>query len=249
MATRRSTISKPSIGNSRTPKTAEPALETGSSPDLLSPDDGTLTDQAYAEIEELIVTLRLPPGTLISEQALAQKLSIGRTPIREALLRLAHAGLVLIMPRRGVMVSEINLRVQLDLLEMRREVERLMARLAAERATPDERAAFALVSREMLAAAKNEDDIAFMRLDQQFNALMARTSRNEFAQRSMTLMNALSRRFWYRHYQEVADLPRTAKLHAAVADAVAKRNATEAARASDRLVDYIEDFARKTLER
>jgi len=98
-------------------------------------EDGTLTDRAYRELEEMIVTLQLSPGTVLSEQALAVRLKIGRTPIREALQRLARDGLVVIMPRRGIMVSEINLRLQLRLLEVRRELERLMASLAAERAS------------------------------------------------------------------------------------------------------------------
>jgi DNA-binding GntR family transcriptional regulator len=212
------------------------------------PQDGTLTDRAYRELEELIVTLRLLPGTVLSEQALSVRLKIGRTPIREALQRLARDGLVVIMPRRGIMVSEINLRLQLRLLEVRRELERLMASLAAERATPEERREFAELAEAMLAAAAKADDIAFMRLDQRFNILIATASRNEFARRSMGLMNALSRRFWYQHYQQVADLPLAAKLHAAVADAVAQKKAKAAATASDRLIDYIEDFARKTLD-
>jgi DNA-binding GntR family transcriptional regulator len=211
-------------------------------------EDGTLTDRAYRELEEMIVTLRLSPGTVLSEQALAARLKIGRTPIREALQRLARDGLVVIMPRRGIMVSEINLRLQLRLLEVRRELERLMASLAAERASPDERREFAEVAEAMLAAAAKADDIAFMRLDQRFNILIATSARNEFARRSMGLMNALSRRFWYQHYQEVADLPLAAKLHAAVADAVSQKKAKLAATASDRLIDYIEDFARKTLD-
>jgi DNA-binding GntR family transcriptional regulator len=104
------------------------------------------------------------------------------------------------------------------------------------------------VAEAMLTAAAKADDIAFMRLDQRFNILIATAARNEFARRSMGLMNALSRRFWYQHYQEVADLPLAAKLHAAVADAVAQKKVKAAATASDRLIDYIEDFARKTLD-
>ena len=211
-------------------------------------EDGTLTDRAYRELEELIVTLQLSPGTILSEQALAQRLKIGRTPIREALQRLARDGLVVIMPRRGIMVSEINLRLQLRLLEVRRELERLMASLAAERATPEERAEFAEIARAMMEAAAKSDDIAFMRLDERFNVLIATAARNEFARRSMGLMNALSRRFWYQHYQQVADLPLAAKLHAAVAEAVSQKKAKAAATASDKLIDYIEDFARKTLD-
>ena len=113
--------------------------------------DGTLTDRAYRELEEMIVTLRLLPGTVLSEQALSVRLKIGRTPIREALQRLARDGLVVIMPRRGIMVSEINLRLQLRLLEVRRELERLMASLAAERATTEERREFAELAAAMLA--------------------------------------------------------------------------------------------------
>jgi DNA-binding GntR family transcriptional regulator len=197
----------------------------------IEPEDGTLTDRAYRELEEMIVTLQLSPGTVLSEQTLAVRLKIGRTPIREALQRLARDGLVVIMPRRGIMVSEINLKLQLRLLEVRRELERLTARLAAERATPEERREFAEVAQAMLAAAAKADDIAFMRLDQRFNVLIATATRNEFARRSMGLMNALA-----------------AKLHAAVAQAVAQKKGKLAATASDRLIDYIEDFARKTLD-
>ena len=121
-------------------------------------EDGTLTDRAYRELEEMIVTLQLSPGTVLSEQVLALRLKIGRTPIREALQRLARDGLVVIMPRRGIMVSEINLRLQLRLLEVRRELERLMAGLAAERATPEERREFAEVAEAMLAAAAKSGD-------------------------------------------------------------------------------------------
>lgn len=209
--------------------------------------DVTLTDSAYAEIEELIVTLQLPPGTVLSELVLASRLGIGRTPIREALQRLSRDGLVNILPRRGVLVSDIDLRSQLRLLEVRRELERLMARRAAERASEEERGQFSEIAAGMYRASDNEDDISFMRLDQQFNTLVSLAARNEFASRSMGLMHGLSRRFWYQHYREAADLPLCARLHAAVAEAIAKREADNAAEASDRLIDYIESFARSTL--
>ena len=82
----------------------------------------SLTDRAYAEIEELIVTLRLAPGTPVSEAELMARLGIGRTPIREALQRLARERLVEIYPRRGNFVTDINVAGQLRLLETRREL-------------------------------------------------------------------------------------------------------------------------------
>ena len=209
--------------------------------------DATLTDKAYAELEELIVTLQLLPGAVLSELVLAKRLAIGRTPIREALHRLSRDGLVNILPRRGVLVSEIEIRTQLKLLEVRRELERLMARGAAERATAEERAQFAEIASGMRRAAEKSDDISFMRLDQQFNTLVSAAARNEFATRSMGLMHGLSRRFWYQHYKEAADLPLAARLHAEVAEAIAARDADKAGAASDKLVGYIESFSRSTL--
>ena len=209
--------------------------------------DVSLTDKAYAQIEEQIVTLQLPPGTVLSEFLLANRLAIGRTPIREALQRLSRNGLVNILPRRGVLVSDINLRSQLRLLDVRRELERLMARGAAERATDDERAQFADIAAGMRRASEKADDILFMRLDQQFNALVSQAAQNEFASRCMGLMHGLSRRFWYQHYKQAADLPLAARLHADVAEAIVARNPDKAGAASDELIGYIESFARSTL--
>jgi DNA-binding GntR family transcriptional regulator len=206
-----------------------------------------LTDRAYRELEEMIVTLRLLPGALLSEHALAQRLKIGRTPIREALQRLAREGLVVIMPRRGIRVSDIDLGMQLRLMEVRREIERLMARLAAERANEEERREFIEIADDMLKAGAINDDIAFYRLDQRFNNLVATSARNEFARRSIGLMSAVSRRFWFRYCERATDLTTTAKLHAAIAQAIAARKAKTAAAASDRLMDYTEDFMHKLL--
>ena len=95
----------------------------------------------------MIVRLELAPGSAVSEAMLSSRLGIGRTPIREALQRLARERLVRILPRRGVIVSEIDVKSQLRLLEVRREIERLMARAAARRASADERGQFATLAR------------------------------------------------------------------------------------------------------
>ena len=92
-----------------------------------------LTDRAYRLLEEEIVTLALAPGAVVSEAILSNRLGVGRTPIREALQRLAREHLVQILPRRGVIVSEIDVVKQLRLIETRRELERLLARSAARR--------------------------------------------------------------------------------------------------------------------
>ena len=207
----------------------------------------SLTDRAYAEIEELIVTLRLAPGAPLSEAELSARLGIGRTPIREALQRLARERLVAIYPRRGVIVTEINVASQLRLLETRRELERLIARSAARRATDDERARFRALAVAFEAAAKANDDVNFMRIDRDFNVLCSSAAHNEFAAGAMSLLHSLSRRFWYLHYKHAADMPLTAKLHADIARAIAIAGGDRAAKASDRLLDAIEKFTRNTV--
>jgi DNA-binding GntR family transcriptional regulator len=208
----------------------------------------TLTDRAYTELEELIVTLQLAPGSVLSEQMLSERLGIGRTPIREALQRLARERLVVILPRRGVMVSVIDVKSQLRLLEVRREVERLVARGAARRASEAERARFAELARGFERAARTGDDKAFMRIDREFNELCLAAVRNEFAAGTMRLMNSLSRRFWFHHYKQAADMPETAKLHADIARAIAAGEEKGAAAALDRLLDNIEEFTRATVD-
>jgi DNA-binding GntR family transcriptional regulator len=207
----------------------------------------SLTERAYRRLEEEIVTLRIPPGAVVSEAALSRRLGFGRTPIREALQRLSRERLVTIMPRRGIVVTEINVKTQLRLLEVRRELERLLARCAARRRSPEQRRRFEAIAAGMRAAARRNDDVTFMRLDREFNLLVLEAARNEFAHAAMSLIHGLSRRFWYTHYKQVADMPLAARLHAEVALAIAASKEDQAARASDRLIDYIEDFARKTV--
>jgi DNA-binding GntR family transcriptional regulator len=207
----------------------------------------TLTDQAYRLIEEQIVTLRLKPGDVLSEQMLSATCKIGRTPIREALQRLAHEGLVIILPRRGILVSDLNPRNQLLVLEVRRELERLLSRAGADRASKEQRERLQDIARGMDRAAKANDDIAFMRLDRELNRLVVEAAHNTYAARSMKLLQGLSRRFWYMHYRQAADLPLCARLHANQARAIARGDADAAARASDKLIDYVENFTRGTV--
>jgi DNA-binding GntR family transcriptional regulator len=207
----------------------------------------SLTDEAYAQLEEQIVTMQLPPGSAVSEAMLSERLGIGRTPIREALQRLAREHLVVVLPQRGILVSEIDVKRQLRLLEVRREVERLIVRCAARRATPAEREEFAQLAASMYRAADRNDARSFVRGDKRFNDLCLAAARNEFAAGAMSLMHGLARRFWYLHYRQAADLPETARLHADTAQAIADGDERRAAKALDALLDSIEAFTRATV--
>jgi DNA-binding GntR family transcriptional regulator len=206
-----------------------------------------LTEQAYRELEERIVTLRLKPGEFLSEYALAESLGIGRTPIREALQRLAREGLVVILPRKGILVSETDPRKQLLVLEVRRELERLLSRAGAQRASEEQRQRFREIADGMDRAAKTNDDMVFMRFDHELNLLISAAAHNDYATRAMRSLHGHSRRFWYLHYKQAADLPLCARLHANQARAIADGDTRHAAEASDRLIDYTETFTRATL--
>jgi DNA-binding GntR family transcriptional regulator len=95
-------------------------------------------DKAYAGLREMIIRLELEPGTVLDDRILTKKLGVGRTPLREAIHRLAAEKLVVIVPRRGAFVMEIRDGDAWQLFEARLQTERLTARLAAERITPDQ---------------------------------------------------------------------------------------------------------------
>ena len=228
-------------------RAAAPARQAAERTVAPTPRAESMTERAYRIIEEQIVTLRLKPGDVLSEQMLSAMLKIGRTPIREALQRLAREGLITILPRKGILVSDINPRNQLLVLEVRREIERLLSRAGAERGTKEQREQLLEMAQGMDRAAKSNDDISFMRLDREFNLLMIEAAHNDYAARSMKLLQGLSRRFWYMHYRQAADLPLCARLHANQARAIAQGNVEAAARATDKLMDYVENFTRATV--
>ena len=206
-------------------------------------------DQAYRLLEEMIVTMELVPGQLLSEAKLAQQLGLGRTPVREALQRLATEYLVEVMPRRGIRVSEIDIRQQLRLLEARRVIEQLNAGRAAKRANVEAKHRFRQIAEAMTASAQTDDYVSFLRLDQEFNELLAEAADNQFTSNMLKQLHGLSRRFWPSYHQRVDDLKLVAELHAAIASAIADGNELAATAACQAHMDYIHSFTLATLDR
>lgn len=207
----------------------------------------SLADEAYMRLEEMIVTLELQPGGVFSEAELSGKIRIGRTPLREALQRLQAQHLVTTLPRRGVVISDINIVDYLAVLETRRVLDRLVAAKAARRAMPDQRKALEKTAKAMAVAADRGDLAGFMRLDNGFDRLVESASRSAFALQASVPLHAHCRRFWYL-YRHNGDLRRAAELHAAMMNAVAAADEEAAGAASDALVDYLEEFARTALD-
>lgn len=203
---------------------------------------------AYRILEEMIVTLKLPPGSKISEKALHRSLGFGRTPLREALQRLAIEGTVKILPRSGVIVSDIDVADQLKMIEVRRELEKIIAGRAARMAMEAQRQQFLKLASKFDEAAQNDDENIFIETDRLFNSLLVFTAENKYVTYAIGPIEAQTRRFWYLHFKRFGNLAHVSQLHAHIARAIAANDEKGAREASDQLLDYVEEYTRKTLE-
>lgn len=157
------------------------------------------SDGIYSELRRLIVRTEMKPGSLIEEAVVMERLKAGRTPLREALQRLVQDDLVRNVPRRGYFVTDTSASDVIHIFEVRRTLERLSARLAAERARPEHLREFEELLREGEAGIKagNTDLVWNLEVDEHMHLLLARASGNSFLLSSITRHYALSIRVSY----------------------------------------------------
>ena len=203
-------------------------------------------DIAYDTIESMIVTLQLKPGAPIVEAELMALTGLGRTPLREALMRMSSNGLIVQLPRRGLIVSDIEAAEHLTLIETRRVLERLIAASAARRATPQQRKEILSYAKKMLAAAKRNDLQAYMQADQALDHVSHAACRNPSAVSAVIPLVIKCRRFWYAFRHE-GDIEQGAKCHMLLAAAIAAADPDAAILGAEALMDYLELFARKVI--
>jgi DNA-binding GntR family transcriptional regulator len=153
-------------------------------------------ERAYLLIRDRIITLKLAPGSVIEEARLRSELELGRTPIREALQRLAHENLVSFVPHRGTFVTDINLTDLRRLTEIRVVMEPYATRLATERAGEADRTAIADLVNE-LDAVGEEDAQALIQLDQRIHRQLYQATHNPFLQAMLEEILNLSLRIWF----------------------------------------------------
>lgn len=203
-------------------------------------------DVAYDALENMIVTLQLKPGAPVVESELVDLTGLGRTPLREALMRMSSNGLIQQMPRRGLIISDIEAAGHMTLIETRRVLERLIAASAARRATPQQRKDIVECADKMLVAAKRKDLSAYMAADQALDHVAHEACRNPSAVAAVIPLVIKCRRFWYA-YRHEGDIEEGARCHMLVAKAIARGNEEQAVKASDGLMNYLESFARKVI--
>lgn len=206
------------------------------------------TDQAYDAIEVLFSTLQLEPGSPVVEADLIARTGLGRTPVREALLRLVSSGLIVQQPRRGLLVSPIDLAEHLDVIQTRRVLETLIATCSARRASDSQRNDIVQCAERMVTAAAQDNLEAYMRADHELDLVNHQASENRSAVNCVAPLIVQCRRFWYA-YQHEGEMGEGARAHLQLAEGIATADAVAAVRGAHELMDYLERFARRVIER
>jgi DNA-binding GntR family transcriptional regulator len=199
----------------------------------------SLSDKAYHAIRGLIVSLELAPGAVIDERELIERLEIGRTPVREALRRLAQERLVEVYPRRGMFVTGVDVRELARLSEVRIVLEPEAARLAAERANEVDRAELAALLAEL-----DGGDGELMDLDERIHRAVYRAAHNDLLESTLEQYYVLAIRIWsialghgYRDGSQ--DVEEAVEAHRALLEAI---NDGDGERAASTMRAHVQNF-------
>jgi DNA-binding GntR family transcriptional regulator len=154
-------------------------------------------DRAYVQLRDRIVTLSLAPGTVLREDELMRDLEVGRTPLREAVKRLALENLVAVQPRRGTFVSAVEASDIVNITEVRAELEGYAAALAAERLSDDHRAAAQALLREVEELGEAGDQDWLMRFDERIHRFTWEATGNPYLVETLERYFTHALRIWY----------------------------------------------------
>ena len=202
-----------------------------------------LFELAYERIEHLIFTCELKPGRFLSIQDLQELTGFSRTPVHQAVSRLADDTLIIIKPRHGVQIAPIDLARERMLLQLRRDIERFVIRLAAECSGPSHRNQFLHIERLLRERRDSMTVEEFNVLDRRVDKLILSVAGEPFLEHTVRPLHTIFRRIgWVHHRYSKGDtsLQTTIDCHLAVLNAVANRHIKEAMAASDALIDFVD---------
>jgi DNA-binding GntR family transcriptional regulator len=207
----------------------------------------SLSDRAYYAIRELIVTLELAPGSIVSERELQERLGVGRTPVREALQRLEGERLIEVYPRRGIFVSNVNVLDLAVLSEVRTVLEGFAARLAAERSTADDREATSALIADLDELSAAADERRLIHLDQRIHRHVYRCTHNPFLETTLDGYYVLTLRIWFLALDRVNRLGDAVQEHRELLEAIRDGDPERAEDAMRRHVAGFEEAIRRVL--
>jgi DNA-binding GntR family transcriptional regulator len=201
-----------------------------------------LADRAYIELRDRIVSLRIAPGAPIDEDALGAELEMGRTPVREAIKRLALENLVTVFPRRGTFASEINITDLAHISDVRAQLEGHAAYRAAERLTDVQRAELEGLLQELGQSQGSNDVEALMALDARVHRFIYRCAGNPYMEETLGRYFNLSLRIWHLVLDRLPHLSARVHEHDDALHAIAEGKAVLA---REILAEHIATFERE----
>jgi DNA-binding GntR family transcriptional regulator len=201
-------------------------------------------DRAYVDLRDRIVTLRLAPGTVLREDELMRDLDVGRTPLREAVKRLALENLVAVQPRRGTFVAAVEASDIENISEVRAELEGYAAELAARRLDENHRAAAEALLREVEDLAESGDQDWLMRFDERIHRFTWEASGNPYLQETLERYFTHSLRIWYLVLDRLPGLGHAVHDQTHLVEALL---AGDADKARELMREHVLDFQRELL--
>ena len=202
-----------------------------------------LKDLVYLELKHKILTGEIVSQTRLMEIDLSEKMNVSRTPIREAIKRLADDGLVKVEPRRGAYVANISIKDMLDVFEVREDMEGFVAKLAAQRITDEEKDSLREIAKEYEEAIEKADDKEnIIALDEKFHNFIVQCSGNETLSELVNYVQELSLRFRYLYYDDFSLYESTAEQHNRTMEAINAGRASEARLEADAHVKALKEF-------
>jgi DNA-binding GntR family transcriptional regulator len=201
-----------------------------------------MADRAYAEMRDRIVTLRIPPGSPIDEDALGKELEMGRTPVREAIKRLSLENLVTVFPRRGTFASEINITDLAQIADVRVQLERHAAYRAAERIAPAQREQLEGLLAELASTDDDADPRELVQLDTRVHRFVYQCADNPYLEETLDRYLNLSLRIWHLVIDRLPHLSARVHEHSELLAAIRDG---DAARARQIAGDHVITFERE----
>jgi DNA-binding GntR family transcriptional regulator len=220
------------------------AAEPTTLPPRDAPAGKLVAERAYVELRDRIVTLRLAPGTALREDDLMRQMAIGRTPLREAVKRLALENLVAVQPRRGTFVTEVEAADIVNITEVRAELEGYAAELAAIRMNGDARSAAAGLVDEIEEVTRPHDQDWLMRFDERIHRFTWEASGNPYLAETLERYFTHSLRIWYLVLDRVPGLGHAVHDQLHLLEALLDR---DGARAREVMREHVLAFQREIL--
>jgi DNA-binding GntR family transcriptional regulator len=229
-------------------KRAKPMAAKGTPIDTPSPtrrNANNLLDLAYERFEHLIVTCGLKPGAFLTIQDLQDMSGFSRTPVHQAVTRLAADTLMIVRPRHGLQVAAIDLARERLLLKLRRDLERFVIRLAAERSGSSHRNQMLHLARQLRERRETIAIGEFNAFDRRIDHLILAAAGEPFLEHTLRPLHTIFRRVGWIYHNRTSghsNIIKTIDTHLSVLDAVVKRDIEQAIRSSDSLIDFVDSM-------